>query len=192
MGELEERYHFSSRLSLVSMIVLSALAEASGVHAVVGSFFAGVLVSELTKGSRELLEKLSSFGYSLFIPMFFLLAGARIDLPSALAGGNLALLAAILPLSFVGKVGAVYAAARAVGQPGERAWVMGSLMWAKLSLVVAAAEAGLSLGRIDGGVYSTLVLFALLTVLAAPLGARVFGSRAARAVYLVESSEEAA
>ncbi len=179
MVELETRYHFTTRLSMVLMIVLAAAAELIGVHAVVGSFFAGVLVSVLTEGHEGLGESLISFGYSLFLPAFFLLAGAKVNLPEVAAAGELWLLPVFLALSYLGKLVGVYAPARLRGHGREFSLTMGTLMWAKLSLVIAASEAALRLGLATVGVYSTAVLFALFTVLLAPLAAKVIASKSA-------------
>ncbi len=188
--DLEKRYHFTTRLAMILMIVFAALAEAIGVHAVVGSFFAGILVSELTESSEDLLKSLTSFGYALFLPMFFLIAGAKIDLPAALHGGDLLLLPVFLVLSFVGKLGGTYAAAIKRGLGKEASLVMGTFMWAKLSLTIAAAEAGLKLGMIDIPLYSTLIVFALLTVVLAPIMAKVLVSKYASFIAEVEAAEE--
>ncbi len=179
MIELERRYHFTTRMSMVLMIVLAAAAELIGVHAVVGSFFAGVLVSVLTEGYERLGESLISFGYSLFLPAFFLLAGAKVNLPEVAAAGELWLLPAFLALSYVGKLVGVYVPARLRGHSKEVSLTMGTLMWAKLSLVIAASEAALRLGLVDVSVYSTAVLFALFTVLLAPLAAKILASKTA-------------
>ncbi len=188
--DLEKKYHFTTRLAMIVMIVFAALAEAMGVHAVVGSFFAGMLVSELTESSEDLLRNLTSFGYALFLPMFFLIAGAKIDLPSALYGGDLLLLPIFLVFSFLGKLGSTYVVAIKRGLEREAALVMGTFMWAKLSLTIAAAEAGLKLGMIDISLYSTLVVFALLTVILTPIMAKALVSKYASFVAEVETVEE--
>jgi len=175
--DLEERYHFTTRLSMVLMIIFAALAEVIGIHAVVGAFFAGILVSELAGGYEKLADNLASFGYALFLPMFFLITGAKADIPAVITKGNLLLLPLFLFLSYAGKLGGVYAPAKARGMDNGSAIMMGTLMWAKLSLVIAAVEAGLSLGFIKEEMYSTIILFALLTVLLAPLFAKLIVSR---------------
>ncbi len=173
---LEMRYHFSTRLSMVLMIIFAAMAEASGVHGVIGAFFAGVLVSELIYSSEHLLRNLASFGYALFLPAFFLLTGVKVDVVDAVLRTNLWLLPGLVGLSLLGKVaGAAVSAWRVLGM--KRSVVMGTLMWAKLSLVIAAAETGLRLGTIDEGLYSSLVLYSLVTAFGAPFLARLLVGR---------------
>jgi len=109
---LERSYHFSTRLSMVLMIIFAAMAEASGVHGVIGAFFAGVLISELLYSSEYLLRNLTSFGYSLFLPAFFLLTGVKVNLVNAILKTNLWLLSSLIILSLLGKVLGVAASAR--------------------------------------------------------------------------------
>ncbi len=168
LSDMEEKYHFSSRLSMVLMVVFTYLAESAGVHGVVGAFFAGIIISELIESVDYLLKNLAAFGYSLFIPMFFLITGSKIDLFSVVAGGNLILIVGLVLVSLIGKVLGVYFPAKGVGIGKREAFSMGIIMWAKLSLVIAAAEAGFRIGLIDIGTYSTIVIYALITVFLSP------------------------
>lgn len=173
---LERSYHFSTRLSMFLMIIFTAVAEASGVHGLIGSFFAGVLISELIYSSEYLLRNLASFGYSLFLPVFFLLTGVKVNLVDAIFKTDLWLLPGLILISFLGKVlGVIISAWRSLGL--RRAFTMGTLMWAKLSLVIAAAETGLRSGLIDGDIYSSLILYSLVTAFVAPLAARYLANR---------------
>ncbi len=173
---LERRYHFSTRLSMVLMIIFAAMAEASGVHGVIGAFFAGVLVSELIYSSEYLLRNLASFGYALFLPAFFLLTGVKVNVVDAVLKTNLWLLPGLIILSLLGKVLGVTVSARNV-LGIKRSVVMGTIMWAKLSLVIAAAETGLRLGTIDDVLYSSLVLYSLVTAFGSPFLAKFLVNR---------------
>ncbi len=173
---LERRYHFSTRLSMVLMIIFAAMAEASGVHGVIGAFFAGVLVSELIYSSEYLLRNLASFGYALFLPAFFLLTGVKVNVVDAILKTNLWLLPGLIALSLLGKVLGVTVSARNV-LGIKRSVIMGTIMWAKLSLVIAAAETGLRLGTIDEVLYSSLILYSLVTAFGAPFLAKFLVNR---------------
>ncbi|MCD6244926.1 MAG: cation:proton antiporter [Candidatus Korarchaeota archaeon] len=174
--DLERRYHFSARLSMVLMIIFTALAELSGVHGVVGAFFAGVIVSQLIYSSEYLLRNLASFGYALFLPMFFLLVGVKVNIVDAILKTNVFLLPGLIGLSLLGKViGTAISARKELGL--KRSVIMGMIMWAKLSLVIAAAETGLRLGTLDETLYSSLVLYSLITAFGAPFLARFMFNR---------------
>ncbi|RLG39536.1 MAG: hypothetical protein DRN78_06595 [Thermoproteota archaeon] len=174
--DLERRYHFSARLSMVLMIIFTALAELSGVHGVVGAFFAGVIVSQLIYSSEYLLRNLASFGYALFLPIFFLLVGVKVNIVDAILKTNVFLLPGLIGLSLLGKViGTAISARKELGL--KRSVIMGMIMWAKLSLVIAAAETGLRLGTLDETLYSSLVLYSLITAFGAPFLARFMFNR---------------
>ncbi len=173
---LERRYHFSTRLSMVLMIIFAAMAEASGVHGVIGAFFAGVLISELIYSSEYLLRNLASFGYALFLPAFFLLTGVKVNVVDAVLRTNLWLLPGLIVLSLLGKVLGVTVSAKSV-LGVKRSVIMGTIMWAKLSLVIAAAETGLRIGTIDEVLYSSLILYSLVTAFGAPFLAKFLVNR---------------
>ncbi len=176
VSSLESGYHFSTRLSMVLMIIFAAMAEVSGVHGVIGAFFAGVVISELLYSREYLLRNLASFGYALFLPAFFLLTGVKVDIVDAIIKVNILLLPGLIVLSFLGKViGVVMTAKGIIGL--KKSILMGTMMWAKLSLVIAAAETGLILGTIGDALYSSLILYSLITAFGAPFLTRFLAGR---------------
>ncbi|REA94923.1 cation:proton antiporter domain-containing protein, partial [Staphylococcus pseudintermedius] len=56
------------------IILLVALADGVGAEHILGAFLAGVVVS-LLGPTHDLVEKLDSFGYVFFIPLFFIMVG---------------------------------------------------------------------------------------------------------------------
>ena len=63
------------------IILLVALAEGVGAENILGAFLAGVVVS-LLNPDEEMVEKLDSFGYGFFIPIFFIMVGVDLNIPS--------------------------------------------------------------------------------------------------------------
>ncbi|MFP4923555.1 cation:proton antiporter, partial [Staphylococcus pseudintermedius] len=66
------------------IILLVALAEGVGAEHILGAFLAGVVVS-LLGPTQDLVEKLDSFGYGFFIPIFFIMVGVDLDIPSLIS-----------------------------------------------------------------------------------------------------------
>ena len=162
-------HHLDVRLSIALIFGFAVLAEAVGIHAILGSFFAGLLISELEERVEGLLEKLLSFGYGFFIPIFFIAVGVRTDLGLILSNvRGIEILISLLLVGFAGKILGTYIASRLSGFTGYESLSMGLAMSARLSLIVAVAELGLAAGLIDPGVYSTLVLLAIVSVLLSP------------------------
>ena len=145
--ELVGAYHLDVRTSIALIFGFSVLAEVIGVHAILGSFFAGLLVSEVQEKIEGLMDKLLSFGYGFFIPLFFIAVGVRTNL--ALILGNIKaieILLALLLAGFLGKVLGTYVFSRISGFRAFESLSMGFAMSARLSLIIAAAELGLATG----------------------------------------------
>ena len=58
---------------------LVALSESLGAENILGAFLAGVLVSLLSP-NKELVQQLDSFGYGFLIPIFFVMAGVKLNI----------------------------------------------------------------------------------------------------------------
>ena len=61
---------------------------------------AGVVVS-LLKPDEEIIHTLDSFGYGFFIPIFFIMVGVDLDIPSLIKEPSLLIIIPILILSFI-------------------------------------------------------------------------------------------
>ncbi len=172
--ELVGAYHLDVRTSIALIFGFSVLAEVIGVHAILGSFFAGLLVSEVQEKIEGLMDKLLSFGYGFFIPLFFIAVGVRTNL--ALILGNIKaieILLALLLAGFLGKVLGTYVFSRISGFRAFESLSMGFAMSARLSLIIAAAELGLATGILSVEIYSMLVLLAIISVLLSPILAKM-------------------
>jgi len=172
--ELVGAYHLDVRTSIALIFGFSVLAEVIGVHAILGSFFAGLLISEVQEKIEGLMDKLLSFGYGFFIPLFFIAVGVRTNL--ALILGNIKaieILLALLLAGFLGKVLGTYVLSRISGFCTFESLSMGFAMSARLSLIVAAAELGLATGILSIEIYSMLVLLAIISVLLSPILAKM-------------------
>lgn len=160
----------SVRGSLFLMLAFVALSAQLGTEVILGAFLAGVLLALFTKReTSNLHEKLETLGYGFFIPIFFVMVGARFDL-SALIGSPQGLLLA--PLLILAAIGVKVLAAlpfRKLVSPRE-ALATGFLISPGLSLMIAAAEIGKRLGLFPDAVYAALIAVSLVTAIVGPLG----------------------
>lgn len=99
---------FAVRLSLVILVFLVFLTERFELDVLLGAFAAGFIIGQmgevLSEAATErymdqILGKLESIGYGVFIPVFFILTGAGLNL-TALVESNRALIA--LPIVVIG------------------------------------------------------------------------------------------
>jgi len=173
---------------LLILFCLSAWAmDAIGIHAVFGGFLLG---ASLPKGPlvEKLREQLHPFVVVFLLPMFFTYSGLNTRLGVVLDPAITMAAIAILLASFCGKGVACWAAARLTGENNREAMAIGSLMNARGLMELIIINIGLSAGVIEPGLFSILVLMAILTTLAAtPLFNWVMRSREPTALPLQEA-----
>jgi len=135
-----------------------------------GAFLSGILISIfLHKGRSLLLVKLDSMGYGFFIPVFFIMVGAKFD-PSAMKEFDASLIPFLLILLLAMFAIKVIPSFLFVKQFGRRRAISGGLLLSsQLSLVIAAAAIGLELGVISPGINASFILMAIATCFLGPV-----------------------
>ena len=155
---------------LATVLVLFCLCafamDAIGIHAVFGGFLLGCALPRgaLTEKLRDALEPIVVV---FLLPMFFTYSGLNTRLDLLLQPGVMLAAVAILLASFCGKGVACWAAARLNGEPNSQALAIGALMNARGLMELIIINIGLAAGVIETGLFSILVLMAVLTTLMA-------------------------
>ena len=167
------------RASLALLVVFVALSQVAGTEMVLGAFVAGLAVTVVSpRHGSSLRGKLDALGYGFFVPIFFIHAGATLDLGAVFdSADSLILVPVLLLVAFGAKLApSLLGLVPAWGfRPGLAG---GSLLSANLSLVLAAGAIAADLALIDDGLHGALLLMALLTTVLAPL---LFSTIAGRA-----------
>lgn len=150
------------------MMVLVALSETLGAENILGAFLAGVLVSLLSP-NHDLVQKLDSFGYGFFIPIFFVMVGAEMDLLGLFGDTSIFIL---IPLLFVALLLSKVAPALILKRWYDMRTTLaaGFLLTSTLSLVIAAAKIGERLNIIDARMSGALILVAVIASIISPIG----------------------
>ncbi|WP_295856700.1 cation:proton antiporter [uncultured Xylophilus sp.] len=156
--------------TVLALFCLAAFAmDAIGIHAVFGGFLLGAVLPRgaLTEKLREQLQPLVVL---FLLPVFFTYSGLNTRLSLLFSPGLLLATVAILAASFFGKGIACWAAARATGENARDAMAIGALMNARGLMELIIINIGLQAGVIEPGLFSILVLMAIVTtVMATPL-----------------------
>lgn len=165
------------RFAFVIFLVFLALSQALGAKVVLGTFLGGVLVSLLaTKEDQDIIHQIESIGYAFFVPMFFVMIGVRFNLAVLLDHWQEAAL--LVPVLLVIAVAVKFVPALLFRLHGSwRETIAGGmLLTARLSLLVAAAQSGVSLGVFGPPEQAAVVDAAiiLLAIFMATLGPLVF------------------
>jgi Kef-type K+ transport system membrane component KefB/nucleotide-binding universal stress UspA family protein len=153
---------------LLLMSVMAMITHLIGVHTVLGAFVAGVLVGESPILTRQIDERLGGLIGSLFMPVFFGLAGLNADL-TVLKDPNLLMLTATLVLiASIGKFGGAFAGGTLGGLTRRECYALASGMNARGSTEVIIASIGLSMGVLSRNMFSMIITVAILTTIAMP------------------------
>lgn len=153
--------------TVLAIFCLSAFAmDAIGIHAVFGGFILGAC---MPKGAltEKLRTQLQPFVVVFLLPMFFTFSGLKTQLGLVMQPELALATIAILLASFCGKGIACWAAARATGENNTDAMAIGALMNARGLMELILINIGLQAGVIEPGLFSILVLMAIVTTLAA-------------------------
>ena len=170
---IEELSHATAqikvRLAFTIMLVFVALSQALGTEIILGAFLAGAVLSLLrTPDDTQLGHQLEAIGFGFFIPLFFIQVGLRFNLDALLASPSAMLLVPILLAAAI-VVKFVPALLFRLAFSWREAFAAGTLLSARLSLIIAASAIGLRLGIINESMDAAIILVAVITVTAAPL-----------------------
>lgn len=162
---LQRGWALQLRVSVILLLGLSAIAERTGASTLVAGFLAGMVIVRLREPDRLALQ-LTGVANGFFVPIFFVLLGAELDLRALFSSPSRIALALALALAAV-VVHAV--AARVLG--GRRGVATGLAASAQLGMPAAAASLGLSSGLLTPAEAAALVAAGCLTLAPATVGA---------------------
>lgn len=150
------------------MVAWVVLAEAFGVEVILGAFLAGAIAGLLSgQQDQDSRAKLDAIGYGFFIPIFFIMVGARFNLQVVLESTQgLLLLAWLVAVAFMVKV--IPALLLKLSFDWRQTLGGGMLLSSRLSLIIAASAIAYSMGLISEIVNSDIILLAIITVTIAP------------------------
>jgi Kef-type K+ transport system membrane component KefB len=164
-------------LTLSGLFASAAFTEWIGLHFLFGAFLFGAVMPRRVAGDAGgeadhtggITQKISHLNGLLLLPIFFIVAGLRVDLSGLGAKGALEL-ALILAVAVGGKFFGAYAAARLTGIGTRPATALAVLMNTRGLTELIILTVGLELGVLDGELYSSMVVMALVTTaMAGPL-----------------------
>ena len=157
------------RVAMTLMLGFVVFSEVIGSEIILGAFLAGTAISSLSRRSVHGLlgMKLDAIGFGFFIPIFFIMVGARFDIHSLREDpASLALVPILVAFAFLVKVIPNLLLSRYYGR--RNAIAAGFLLSSRLSLVIAASEIGLRLGAITPEINTAIIMVAIITCVFSP------------------------
>ncbi|MCW2899633.1 MAG: sodium/hydrogen exchanger [Streptosporangiaceae bacterium] len=141
----------------------AAVTQLIGLHFVFGAFLFGLIVPrEATERARTEMMRHSHSGTALLLPVYFILAGLNVDL-STMGLGGLLELSLILLTAITGKVVGTFVAARTQGMTTRQSTTLATLMNTRGLTELVVLGVGLQVGILDKGLYSQMVIMAIVT-----------------------------
>lgn len=153
---------------LIVMGIMALITHLIGVHTVLGAFVAGILVGQSPILSRHIGEQLRGLVVSLFMPVFFALAGLNANLSVLTNPQLLALTCGFIAIASVGKFSGAFFGGAVGGLSRRESMALAFGMNARGSTEVIVASIGLSLGVINQDLFTMIVTMAIVTTLAMP------------------------
>lgn len=154
----------------VLLLVSGGLTEWFGLHFIFGAFFVGAIVprSGTERLRAEIRDKATMFS-SVLLPVYFAVAGLNVNLAGVGTRG-LGELGLILLVAIGGKFVGAFAGARVTGRSTRSSTTLGILMNTRGLTELIILTVGLQLHLLDTGLYSLMVVMAVVTTaMAGPL-----------------------
>ncbi|MEC4984260.1 MAG: cation:proton antiporter [Oscillatoria sp. PMC 1068.18] len=157
-----------------------------GVDSIVGAFIAGLALNSLIPLSSPLMKQIEFFGSSLFIPAFLISVGILSN-PRVLFSNpeNLSIIVIVVSGAVIAKFLAAWLAGQLFKYSFDEIMVMFSLTMSRAALVLVIALFGKNAGLLNEGIFNAVIIYILVTCLAGPIAAEIFGKRVARKLKLV-------
>lgn len=156
------------RTSLALMLVFVGVAQLLEIEGLLGAFMAGALFAFIFRNTGELEERISGFAYGFFIPIFFINVGVRFPLSELYDTGVLLSALGLIGIAVIMKlVPAMLLVFRRLS-PRE-ALASGVLLAGQLSVIIALAGFGVTLGVIDEGLAAGATLLVAVTAVLSPV-----------------------
>jgi len=159
------------RLSVLLLLALAAIADRTGASLLVAGFAAGIVLRRFDEPNR-LAQQLTGLASGFFVPAFFVLLGASLDLGALVHSPSAIGLALAMAIGAT----AVHVMASLVAGTETRL-PAGLLAAAQLGLPAAAASLGLASGALAPAVAAALVAGGVLTLIPASAGALLLAGK---------------
>ncbi len=150
--------------AFILMFAFALISAAIGLAAIIGAFVAGLIVAE-TEAREELEHEMRSLG-QIFIPFFFAVTGAQLDLGALLDPAVAGLAITLAVVGILTKLAGGILGAWSIGR--WPAVAVGSGMVPRGEVGIVVVNLGLVAGVLSGSTFSAVLVAVVLTTIAAP------------------------
>jgi monovalent cation:proton antiporter-2 (CPA2) family protein len=151
--------------ALIICFLFAYMAELAGVAAIIGAYIAGIAIS-LTNFKHEIVEKVETIGYSIFVPVFFTSIGLKVSFE-----GMTDYIWTIIGLSILAILTKLIGAALGA-KASEFSWRsslgIGAAMVSRGEVALIIAAIGLESSLLNQELFAALVVVVLITTIVTP------------------------
>lgn len=156
-------------LAIVLVFVWASLSQALHLEPVIGAFAMGILLGRARRLPVSVSESLEQMTLGIFAPIFFAVAGLKVDIVGLLEPRLAFLTLVVIGVAIFGKVAGAYAGARwLTGADRYTSLAYGVGLTARGAIGIVVATIGRSLGILSPEVFSIVVVMAVVTSLMTP------------------------
>jgi Kef-type K+ transport system membrane component KefB len=157
----------SEYIFVLAMVFLAGfLAEAAGVEAIIGAFFAGLALNKLIPHTSPIMNRIDFVGNALFIPFFLIGVGMLVDLRILLHGPEALIVAGTLTaVAFSGKWLAAFFTQKIFRFSVIQRNVIFGLTSAHAAATLAVILIGYNIGLVNESVLNGTIILILITCL---------------------------
>ena len=157
------------RAVFITLALVALMAEAIGVHAMVGGFLAGLTLSDMLKKRKKLEQNIIAISYGFLIPIFLLSLGMTTNLGAIFAPGDALATGLIILTLIASKSVSGFIGGKLAGFPTRTSAGMGVMTIAQMSTTLATASLAFQYGIFDDNIVAALVLLSIVTIILTPL-----------------------
>ena len=177
---------------VMAMVFLSAwMAQLIGLEAVLGAFFAGLVLNRYIPAASPLMGSIEFVGNALFIPYFLISVGMMINLNVVFERDTLIVAALMTAVALVSKWLPAFLCQKVSGLDPHSRGVIYGLTSAHTAVALAVVSLGHTLGMLDARILNSTVLVILVTCAVAPI-VTAFSAPRLRVLMLQKEEETGA
>jgi Kef-type K+ transport system membrane component KefB len=150
---------------LVLLLLSSLLTESIGIHSLFGAFFAGLILPDNADLRKNIINSLGNVGLVLLLPLFFVISGLRTRVDMIGDSHSLIICLLIILAAVAGKIGSTAMAARLTRHSLKDSLCIGALMNTRGLMELIVLNIGYELGVLSSGIFTILVLMALISTI---------------------------
>lgn len=178
---------------IMILIISAYTTQLLGIHALFGSFVAGLIMPSSTKFRKLMIDKVEDISISLLLPLFFVYTGLKTEIGLVNTPSLWVLCFVFIIVAILGKLIGSMLAAKAVGESWKDSLSIGVLMNTRGLMELIVLNIGLEMGILTPVIFTMLVIMALVTTfMTTPLLyfiEKIFPNKAAKEELIRQQAE---